>query len=557
MALTGLIYNTSKDNDREQWRRTLAEAGLTLVDGSFEEGATLGSATDAVWYIAGAQCYTWGSGFPKGVPPKATPASTGGIGLGAWASVGDASLRSNLASLSVDNGDKLIAVKFPSAGASDRTQHDKNSDTISLKDFGAVGDGITDDSLAIKNAIASANGRKIVIPTGKYKLLSYLELPSNCHLFGDGDVEFYLDPSITTGADFGGIGRAVFAIDKSNISFENITFSSSKTGLTKSITIGFLNCKMMRVTNCTFKDFGDSTYYAQGLIMFGCTDITIENSTFDNCSGDGAALSNGCLRYTVKGCTFSHNLDWGLALVSMSHYGSVTSNLFLNNVSTATGVERCSYVNFIGNTMINNEHGVRVCEFIAGTADKSEYITIVGNNINSSAVGVSIEEMRPTNGNFTVSGNVIINSSDHGVRIIHSAEGTITGNEIFSTANAAILLQNTDAGKVTGSVSISGNNIRACKWGIREILTDGNLAYNSVGINNIQDTSVESIAVTTNTQYIDASQRGYITVSNALKVPSGIVSNTASAGGITTPAQVQGYIIVNVGGTDKKVPFYN
>ena len=96
MALTGLIYNTSKGNDREQWRRSLAEAGLTLVDGSFEEGATVSSATDAVWYIAGAQCYTWGSGFPKDVPPKATPASTGGIGLGAWVSVGYVSLKSEL-----------------------------------------------------------------------------------------------------------------------------------------------------------------------------------------------------------------------------------------------------------------------------------------------------------------------------------------------------------------------------------------------------------------------------------------------------------------------------
>lgn len=88
--------NNNLLNDREQWRRSLAEAGLTLVDGSFEEGATVGSVTDAVWYIAGAQCYTWGSGFPKDVSPKSTPTSTGGVGTGAWVSVGDASLRSDL-----------------------------------------------------------------------------------------------------------------------------------------------------------------------------------------------------------------------------------------------------------------------------------------------------------------------------------------------------------------------------------------------------------------------------------------------------------------------------
>lgn len=86
------------DNLREQWRRQLAEVGLTLVDGSFEEGATANSATDAVWHIAGGQCYTWGGEFPKTVAAGSTPETAGGIGLGAWVSVGDAALRSELAS---------------------------------------------------------------------------------------------------------------------------------------------------------------------------------------------------------------------------------------------------------------------------------------------------------------------------------------------------------------------------------------------------------------------------------------------------------------------------
>lgn len=105
MALTGLIYNTSKENDREQWRRSLAEAGLSLVEGSFEKGATVNSETDAVWHIAGGQCYTWGGALPKVVPANSVPASTGGIGIGAWDSVGDASLRNEL---NTSNGASLV-----------------------------------------------------------------------------------------------------------------------------------------------------------------------------------------------------------------------------------------------------------------------------------------------------------------------------------------------------------------------------------------------------------------------------------------------------------------
>lgn len=100
--------NNNLLNDREQWCRSLAEAGLTLVDGSFEEGATLNNNTDAVWYIAGGQCYTWNGAFPKTVPADSTPTSTGGVDPDAWVSVGDTTLRETLAS---NNGASLVGTE--------------------------------------------------------------------------------------------------------------------------------------------------------------------------------------------------------------------------------------------------------------------------------------------------------------------------------------------------------------------------------------------------------------------------------------------------------------
>ena len=91
-SITGINTNFEQ-NSREQWRRSLAEAGLTLVSGSFEDGATANSATDAVWHIEGGQCYTWSGTLPKAVPANSTPTSTGGVGPSAWVSVGDASAR--------------------------------------------------------------------------------------------------------------------------------------------------------------------------------------------------------------------------------------------------------------------------------------------------------------------------------------------------------------------------------------------------------------------------------------------------------------------------------
>ena len=103
MALTGLIYNTAKENDREQWRRSLAEAGLTLVDGSFEEGATVNSKTDVVWHISSGQCYAWYGAFPKDVPAGLSP-----VGNSDWKPQTGPNLRDDLISAASGKGRNLV-----------------------------------------------------------------------------------------------------------------------------------------------------------------------------------------------------------------------------------------------------------------------------------------------------------------------------------------------------------------------------------------------------------------------------------------------------------------
>lgn len=57
---------------------------------------------------------------------------------------------------STANGDAMIGVKQPYTGAVARTQHDKNLEFLSVKDFGAVADGVTDDFPAIIATVKAA-----------------------------------------------------------------------------------------------------------------------------------------------------------------------------------------------------------------------------------------------------------------------------------------------------------------------------------------------------------------------------------------------------------------
>ncbi|AHK61504.1 tail protein [Salmonella phage vB-SalM-SJ2] len=64
------------------------------LPGSFDSGVTVNTKNELVVFTDGK--YRWDGAFPKSVPVGSTPASTGGIGLGAWVSIGDASLRSQI-----------------------------------------------------------------------------------------------------------------------------------------------------------------------------------------------------------------------------------------------------------------------------------------------------------------------------------------------------------------------------------------------------------------------------------------------------------------------------
>ncbi len=84
-------------------------AGYVPV-GTFQEGAELANRNETVlWKLpdGDGDHYRWDGDLPKPVPAGSTPQSTGGIGKGAWVSVGDASLRGEL---SANDGSKLIGV---------------------------------------------------------------------------------------------------------------------------------------------------------------------------------------------------------------------------------------------------------------------------------------------------------------------------------------------------------------------------------------------------------------------------------------------------------------
>ncbi|MEI9754059.1 glycosyl hydrolase family 28-related protein [Enterobacter hormaechei] len=114
-----------------------------------------------------------------------------------------------LASSADGKGDALVAVKQPLAGSVARTQHNLNADYVNVKDWGAKGDGVTDDTAAINAACSSLTGtsfitnfRRLYFPHGTYVYKGTgIVLPNGTSLIGE-DLFTTIDASANTNTGY-------------------------------------------------------------------------------------------------------------------------------------------------------------------------------------------------------------------------------------------------------------------------------------------------------------------------------------------------------------------
>ena len=131
-------------------------------------------------------------------------------------------------------GDALMGVHLDVDGAADRTQHDRNADTISVTDFdGADPTGATDSTAAVLAAIAAAALRKLALNVnGRFLYASQLVIPARVALRGTG----WTSDSATSGRshsclikNFDGVG-VLFSGDDGSADGVHFDSIAGKTG---------------------------------------------------------------------------------------------------------------------------------------------------------------------------------------------------------------------------------------------------------------------------------------------------------------------------------------
>lgn len=199
----------------------------------------------------------------------------------------------------------MIAWKHGGTGAVWRTLYARLMDLpISVKDFGAVGDGVADDTAAIHAAISSMSSGILFLPKGVYRVTG-ISVNKPISLEGEGQSASYIliGPQFSPAADADAV-RYTIATEARNLFIKNLTLGNfgSSAGLTGH-GLNLSNAPLINFTveNCSIGPVGvgGRSIYSSSR---GLGISTIHNNT----------LSSGIyLRVSTDALTISKNTIFG------------------------------------------------------------------------------------------------------------------------------------------------------------------------------------------------------------------------------------------------------
>ena len=218
-------------------------------------------------------------------------------------------------------------------GSTNRTVLAKLQETVSVKDFGAVGDGVADDTAAIQAAIDAAQGKPVMVPSGTYIITSPLELNFSTNtsptyqeatqLIGDGSEKTII---INRSGDYG------------------IKNTPTVSQTAQSIGIRFFGGKL---TGFTLTTDGSSPSGSAGIQLASYWFAELLNLNLSGLDGQAIYIPDqsasfgsnsdkySCGTLMVYNCLINNNVGWGIRAEIYSITWAVINSYISNNTQGA------------------------------------------------------------------------------------------------------------------------------------------------------------------------------------------------------------------------------
>lgn len=424
--------------------------------------------------------------------------------------------------------DSQFILNSPHSKILKRNVEKDNNDTINVKDFGALGNGIVDDGDAIQKAIFSLKrGQVLFIPEGRYLVRKTLEVKSNITILGEGK-KTKLQYSWGKYSKTKKLIYGFLLTDAQNVTFRNFHIDGGSSNYDEIIIDG-RNKQTWDVDGAYHlffikpsSDYAVSDIYFDNLTLsnsffdaihsyarvgdpepkFKCKNIFINKVTFNNigCHGVGVGL---IYNMVVKNSTFKNvglmkMLDSGLGSGMAVDVSAGSENVLIeNNLVNGAGAGfktethennggrylTSKNVTFIGNTIKNLYKGDAYKVFYGIKANGTD-IKVENNFIESYSHGILIGKDAS---NCTIKNNKILNfrSDAAGIRCDKNKGGhQIIGNKIKDSKSQGILISNCNDVNVKSNIIVGSGSDNIRILGGRNIILDDNLCANA-GTNNI------------------------------------------------------------------------
>lgn len=315
------------------------------------------------------------------------------------------------------------------SSANPRTYLSKARDVVSVKDFGAAGDGSTDDRAAIQAALNT--GKIVTLAGNTCGLGAQLTIPAGGGLVGPGAIVMLTGAGQFTNTSdasrFASNSCAIYALGVAGVLLSGFKISLGGSPSSDSVCIAIA----LRQSNKSIVNQLELTGFkkAKGIICVDTSnDVKIVNSDFHDCAANGA--TNGQLTGV--------NVDDNRLSSTASKRILISGNSFVNLTADSTFIAANGY----------QTDGVTIAHVDSG------YHTIEGNLMDTLGEGVDC-----FGHHCAITGNTILAPYNYGVKLVHGAQyDSVIGNTIRNAGLVGIVAAalDTDTQNVSGH-SIIGN----------------------------------------------------------------------------------------------------
>lgn len=350
---------------------------------------------------------------------------------------------------------------------------DKLDEIISVKDYGAVGDGTTDDTTAIQNALNDCAGRTLFFPAGTYIITAPIIASSKSNFAVVGESAQSSTIKCSAGATFA--SAAVQFLSSTNGKVSNLQFDANNNASLLSNTVAVV------------------------LFLSG-TQIQFNNNRLVNHTYIGLAINssskfevkNNYIVKTSQAATINYNINVSSTL-SVSNFGVVAENYLINSGIGVVGAD----ITISNNVCEGTKYGAGIATFAVGAAGTTpgqfygRYIVQGNNCLNANGTdvdGFKCCGMEIAGPYSLIQNNTVYNNDGEGIRLF-AYQSICSGNIVYNNGKGG-------AGTYTQAGITAFYSAASAVYSASYSLIQGNRCFDTGGATQLYGYAEQSASLT-------------------------------------------------------------